>query len=104
MYTEHEADDEDETEEQVKDYLQQNFHRITPYPTADNNRLNVDHNFLTFEITNDQIKNVIKTIKNTCPGNSGINKIILQHVPEEAITRLRHIFNASLCGIFPRQI
>lgn len=102
VYTDHDLDERNETEEEVRQFLNLNQHKITPYHTGDINRLNSDNNFLTFEITNDQITNIIKAMKSTCPGNSGINKIILKNLPEEAITRLKHIFNASLsAGYFP---
>lgn len=102
VYTDHDTDERNETEEEVRQYLRHNQHKITPYHTGDKNRLNTDNNFLTFEITNEQITTIIKAMKSTCPGYSGINKIILKQLPEEAITRLRNIFNATLsAGYFP---
>lgn len=70
-----------EIENEVRQFLQTNLHRVSPFPTADINRLNTDNNFLTFDITNQIIRNIIKAMKNTCPGNSGINKTILSHLP-----------------------
>lgn len=100
--SEEEEDEENENEERVREFLGQNLQRISPFTHADNNRLNEDNNFLTFDVTTGQIKNTIKHMKNTWPGNSGINKTILQKLPEEAIERVKHTYNASLsAGYFP---
>lgn len=43
-------------------------------------------------------------MKKTCPGSSGINKTILTHLPEAALTRLLKIFNATVsAGYFPEK-
>ncbi len=70
VYSDHDLDERNETEEEVRQFLNHNQHKITPYHTGDKNRLNADDNFLTFEITNDQITNIMKAMKSTCPGNS----------------------------------
>ncbi len=93
IYTEEEEDEDNENENIVREHLNKNLHRISPYTYADPIRLNVEFNFLTYDVTTEQIKCIMKHIKNTC---SGINKTILLDLPEEAIIRLKHVFNASL--------
>ena len=92
---------EDEIREEVNNFLNINHHRLTPHHTADITRLNAN-NYLTTPVTDNEIESIIKKIKKTCPGESGINKTILKHIPKEAIKRLKNIFNASLsAGYFP---
>lgn len=100
-----EDDDEEqsneETNNEVRAYLRNNIHRLTPYNTSDLTRLLPD-NILTQPITTEEIKRIIKVTKNTCPGDSGINKTILSQLPEKALQKLTDIFNASLsAGYFP---
>ena len=41
-------------------------------------------------------------MKKSCPGSSGINKTILKHLPEAALSILQQIFNSALsAGYFP---
>ena len=92
---------EEETIEEVNNFHRINHQRLTPYHTGDITRLRAD-NYLTTQISNNEIETIINKLKKTCPGESGINKTILKHIPKEAITRLKNIFNASLsAGYFP---
>lgn len=102
VFTDNGEEDDENTTNEVKDFLTDNIHRTFPYDTADENRLNNINNPITEEITLDEIKFHIKRMKKTCPGESGINKTILRHLPEAAIARLHKIFNATVsAGYFP---
>ena len=103
---EEESSDTDDEDEEVTDrhyiytYLNNNLHRLTPYNNIDISRLN--STLLDKEITTDDTLNIIKHIKNTAPGNSGMNKVILSTLPRKAIQALTKIFNATLSiGYFP---
>lgn len=51
VYTKDEDDESKEHEGRVREFLGQIMQRITPLAHADNNRLNEDNNFLTFDVT-----------------------------------------------------
>lgn len=96
-----EDDGEDETITTVKEFLDANRERITPHHTSDLSRLNGE-NPLTDRITTEEINFIIKRLRKTCPGQSGINKTILSHLPLCAIERLAEIYNSTLsAGYFP---
>lgn len=104
IYTEdHDPDDEDEeTAVTVRRFLADTLPRQTPYHYSDITRLENDNNPLSSPITNDDITAIIRRMRKTCPGRSGINKTILANLPPPYITRLKNIFNASLsAGYFP---
>ncbi len=63
--TQQDIDENAKTEAHVRECLHENFHRITPYYYGDNTSLNTDNYFLTFDITNHQITNIIKKIWKT---------------------------------------
>ena len=93
---------DEDTDETVRLFLTNNIQRTFPYDYSDLSRLDNENSPLTSPITNDEINGIITYIKKTCPGQSGINKTILKNLPPHAITRLKHIFNASLAsGYFP---
>lgn len=93
-------DDNDENRPDVHAFLRDNSYRITPFNTADYSRLNTTP--LDQEITPEDVNHTIKQSKNTAPGYSNINKIILNKLPTKAIQSLTNIFNASLSsGYFP---
>ena len=99
---EDDPDIDEETERTVRLFLTTNLQRTFPYDYADMTRLDAENSPLTFPITNDEINAIIKHLKKTCPGQSGINKTILQNLPQVSIIRLTNIFNASLAaGYFP---
>ena len=92
--------EDDNTTEKVLEHLQHNLHRTTPYDNTDQSRLNTGNTDTV--ITEDEVKNIIKKLKKTSPGKSGINKVILTHLPDNAITRLTNIYNNTLsAGYFP---
>ena len=99
---EEESSDTDDEDDEVGDrhyiytYLN-NLHRLTPYNNIDISRLN--STLLDKEITIEDTLNIIKHIKNTAPGNSGINKVILSTLPKKAIQALTKILNATLSDI-----
>lgn len=88
--------DDDETETEVRDFLDNNLHRISPYANAHPGRLNADNNFLTFDITSDHIISIITSMRKTCPGHSGTSKTIMRHLLPEAISYLTKTFKAAL--------
>lgn len=101
IFEENEEEGDDETNTSVSHYLEQHIHRTYPHELSDITRLS-DDDFLIKPISNEDIINTIKKMKNTCPGISGINKTILRQLPIESISTLKHIFNASLsAGYFP---
>ena len=92
---------EDEIQDTVTTFLNNNLQRLTPFQTSDITRLNAN-NYTISKITTLEIKTIIRKLKKTCPGSSGINKIILNHIPIQAVNYLRNIFNACLsAGYFP---
>ena len=87
--------EEDITTELVFEHLQNNLHRTFPYANTDITRLDTDNTDTT--ITEDEVKNIINKLKKTSPGKkSRINKVIMIHVPNNAITRLTNIYNNTL--------
>ena len=93
--------DEDH-EVMVNEYIEQNWGRTQPYEFADLSRLD-NNNPLTREITNEDIKLVIKQFKNKAPGESGINKTLLSQLPDELITDFRINLNLTLSmGLYPK--
>ena len=94
-------DIQNETTHRVAQYIRQNIHRTTPQNNADASRLNSDP-ILTPPIAREEIKNIIKHMRKTCPGSSGFNKTILQKLPQKAIQNLANIYNATTsAGYFP---
>lgn len=95
-------DDEEEVDndEIVYDYLRNNINRITPFEHSNLLRLGTSTIDRTIEI--DEVKEIIHKLKRTSPGGSGINKIILNKLPDMAINRLTDIYNNTLsAGYFP---
>lgn len=91
---------QNEDTEIIYEYMQNNLYRSIPYNNADITRLGTG--ILDETITEDEVKNIIKNLKNTSPGESGINKTLLTQLPEISINRLTHIYNSSLsAGYFP---
>ena len=70
IFTEdNEYNGDDETEEEVRNFLTLNHQRITPYHTGDITRLNSE-NYFTTPISNNEIESLIKKMKKTCLGES----------------------------------
>lgn len=96
-----EEDEENETDTTVRNFLEANADRLTPYHTSDLTRLNSE-NPLTELISDNEVHQIIKQLRKTCPGHSGINKTILSHLPRNAISRLTLLYNSTLsAGYFP---
>ncbi len=52
-----------------------------------------------------ELNRIINSFKNNTPGESQINKVILQKVPASAISKLKLIYNHSFTiGYFPDQL
>lgn len=103
IYQEEDINDDihDETEHMVTQHIRQNIHRSTPQNNADITRLDPQH-ILTTPITTEEVNNIIKRLRKTCPGSSGFNKTILQQLPHAAIKNLTNIYNATIsAGYFP---
>ena len=65
------------------------------------NRLNVD-SYLLRPVTNQDIKLIIKEFKHKAPGKSGITKLLLMKIPENAITKFKDLINETISmGYFP---
>lgn len=80
-----------------------NHHLNTLYDSSDLTRLKGE-NVIDFLISMREIKNTFKGFKNNTPGESNINKIILKHLPDNALTKLQAIFNHFLSfGYFPNK-
>ena len=93
-------EERDEDTEVVYDHMQNNLHRCIPYNTADITRLGTGT--IDTTIAKEDVKYIIKALKTTSPGESGINKTILAHLPDAAIQRLTNIYNSTLsAGYFP---
>ncbi len=81
-------------------YININFNRINKYQTVDLSRLNT--NYHTREVTMEEIKTYIIRSKKKAPGNTKINKLILENCTPKAIEQLKNIFNACLSsGCYP---
>lgn len=90
------------TQQEVNEYLR-NTDQHKPFETIDLSRLNVD-NRLTKPITRNELIGKINSFKNRkAPGQSGINKVILQRLPLNMLDALKDILNAALsAGYFPQ--
>ena len=90
-----------DNEKVVDNYINNNKLEISPYHQANSHNLNND-NYFTSEITLQDIKNVIKQLKNNTPGQTNINKFILQKLPDEVLSIYTKLLNISLSmGYFP---
>ena len=89
------------TDNIVTQYINNNTQQFTPYQYGNPDRLDENHPLL-YKITTDSLKHKIKSLKNNTPGESQINKPILQKLPPESITTLAKLFNIALSmGYFP---
>ena len=94
--TEEENRDYDEdNERRVTEFLVRNKDRTEPYELADLGRLAGD-NYLTAPVEIYDILAIIARMKNKAPGESGINKVILKNLPRMATERLAQIVNILL--------
>ena len=90
-----------EHERNINNYLLEHNNELEGYAEADLNRLN-PRDIMTRPVTTEDIKRIIKSFKNKAPGKSGINKMVLIHLPEEAYINYATILNYTLSlGYFP---
>ena len=90
-----------ENERIVDNYISNNTPEIIPYHQANPDNLNTD-NYFTSEITLQDVKNNIKQLKNNTPGQTKINKVILQKLPNDVLDIYTKLLNISLSmGYFP---
>ena len=88
-------------EEEINSFIIENINRIKPFETADLTRL--DPNVIMIKpITVDDIKRIIKSFKHKAPGQSKINKLILENLPEQGYKCFAKILNYTISmGYFP---
>ena len=87
--------------EHIDRYINVNFDKVRPFPTANMNIINTD-NFHTREITVEEIKTSIRRSKKKTPGSTKINKVILEKCTDKTLEQLKNIFNACFsAGYFP---
>ena len=85
----------------INNDIDDNLNRIQPHEKADLNRLE-PNNPLTKPVETQDIKRIINNFKNKAPGKSGINKIILKNLPENAYNNFTIIVNLTMSmGYFP---
>ena len=90
-----------EHEVRVNNYIRDNDERIRHFETANLERLN-EADVMTRPVTTGDVKRIIKSFKNKAPGKSGITKLILVNLPEEAYLNYTTIINYALSmGYFP---
>ena len=92
-----------QTERDIETYWTTHEHLRTTHNISDLTRLTGNNEIDTL-ITINEIKNTIKSIKSISPGESPINKPVLNHLPDKALKILQNIFNHSLSmGYFPNK-
>lgn len=92
-----------QTEQNIANFWNQNENMRTIYNVSDITRLSGEDEINTL-ISSNEIKSIIKTFKNNSPGESPITKAILTNLPDNALDRLKQIFNHSLSmGYFPNK-
>ena len=83
-------------EREINNFLRENHDVFSPYNHADLSRLNVN-DYLTRPVEIEQIKNVIKQMKqHKAPGKSKINKIILENLPDAMLNEYFLFFIAIM--------
>ena len=89
-------------ENEINTYINNNIERIKPFESADLTRLS-QNNIMIREIAVNDIKRIIKSFKNNkAPGKSGINKQILENLPEIGYENFQTILNLTISmGYFP---
>ena len=75
---------------QVNDFLQRQHQRITPSPTANIDTLN-NNIFSIRPITTQEVKNNIRRTRNKAPGQSKINKTVIEQCPDHVIDMLTNM-------------
>ena len=87
----------------VTNWVNNNRAKTSPYRNVNLSRLD-NNNTLTSPITTDEIKFHIIKMKKKAPGESKIGYQIIKQLPENIISYLASVFNASLAsGYFPKK-
>ena len=88
-----------ETEDMVEDFLIERNHKFIPLDRTNYYELQQETNL----ITNKETKSIIASFKQKAPGEDRLTKYHLQNLPNNMITNLTKILNASLAiGYFPK--
>lgn len=84
---------------QVNNFISDRKVRLLPKDKVNIGRLEQE----TILVNNREVKNIINSFKQRAPGNDRITKYHLTHLPENIITNIKNIYNASLSiGYFPK--
>ena len=90
-------------EMEMERYWMENERLRTIYETSDNTRLDGTLEISSL-ITLTNIQETIKSFKNNTPGETQINKTILQHLPEKALAYIQILFNHAISmGYHPQK-
>ena len=88
-------------EARINEHLREHNNELQTYAEADLSRLN-EEDLMTKPVTTEDVKRIIKSFKNKAPGKSGISKVILINLPEEAFINYTTIINYTISmGYFP---
>ena len=87
-------------ERTVQNYLHAHDFELELYSRTDLDRLDPD-NYLTRPVTLNDLKQIIKDMRNKAPGESGIKKIMLINLPEVALIKYKDNKCNTKYWIFP---
>ena len=88
-------------EARINEHLREYNNELRTYADADLSRLN-EEDLMTKPVTTEDVKRIIKSFKNKAPGKSGISRVILINLPEEAYINYTTIINYTISmGYFP---
>lgn len=89
------------TQRQVETFWTNNEDKRRLYETSDLRRLEGRDGLDTL-ITTRELQTTVKSFRNNTPGETKMNKTILENIPDIALTKLQWIFNHALSlGYFP---
>ena len=84
------------------DWCESNKDLIDPHPNIDLSRLDPSSNLLS-PIDSCDLEYSIRRFKKKAPGQSGIDKDMIKHLPSLFLKQLLYLYNATLsCGYMPR--
>ena len=85
----------------INNIINNNLETLSPFPMADLSRLDPENELLN-PIRPCDIKLILKEIKNRAPGISGINKEIMDNLPNQTLLEYATLLNLTLSmGYFP---
>lgn len=88
----------------VESWLTDHDDELHPHGEVDLNRLTPQDPMMR-PIAVAEVQHRIQRLKSKAAGASGINNIVLQHLPERTLIHITRLFNASLSsGFFPRTL